>query len=127
MRAPRLLIVDDEPTIRMLVRLTFERQGFDVLEAADGASAIDIVLGEQPDLILLDNALPQMTGLELARLFDETIPVLLLTGLAPEIDSADWPPSIKGFVEKPFIPALLVERVRTTLEASERGPQASAA
>lgn len=126
---PTILVVDDEPTIRMLVRLTLEREGHDVLEADAGPSGLALAEVCHPDLVLLDIALPQLNGLEVARRLGDSTPVLLLTGLAPEAEVEAGVAAIRGFVEKPFSPAELARRVREVLEceamlSSEAAPAA---
>ena len=84
-----ILVVDDEPTIRRLIRSTLEPQGHQILEAADGILGLKLAGLEQPDLVLLDIALPQLSGLEVNRRLQSnpetaTIPVLYLTGLIPD-------------------------------------------
>ena len=124
-----ILVVDDEPTIRMLVRLTLERDGHEVLEADAGAMGLTLAQLYRPDLVLLDVALPQLSGLEVARRLEGSTPVLLLTGLAPEPGVEAGLPAVRGFVEKPFSPAALAHRVQEILESeailsSEAAPAA---
>ena len=62
----RVLIVDDEPPIRKLLRMGLTAQGYQVLEAPDGGTALDLI-AEKPDLVILDLGLPDMQGLDLLR------------------------------------------------------------
>ncbi len=64
---PRLLVVDDDPQIRRVLRVTLEALGFDVQQAADGRSALAFVAGSSPDLIVMDVSMPGIGGLELTR------------------------------------------------------------
>ncbi len=114
---PTVLIVDDEPTICRLVRRALEDAGFRVLEAGDGILGLKLAKLEQPDLILLDIALPQMSGLEVNRRLQSdattsSIPVLYLTGLVPE---ASRGANLQGYIAKPFSPRSLIERIESTL------------
>ena len=114
-----ILVVDDESTICMLVRRALETSGHRVLEASDGILGLKLAQLEQPDLILLDIALPQMSGLEVNRRLQgnaktATIPVLYLTGLVPEA-ARNTSGSVKGYIAKPFSPTLLIERIETEL------------
>jgi CheY-like chemotaxis protein len=119
-----ILVIDDEPTIRMLVRISLERRRHRVLEAAEGLTGLEVAAGAQPDLILLDMALPQMSGLEVAKHLQSSTPVLLLTGLAPECDAEGDLGPIRGFVAKPFNPAELVTQIEELLESeAERLPE----
>jgi CheY-like chemotaxis protein len=63
----KLLIADDEPGIRRLVRMTLESEGHEILEAADGEQALAIARDQHPDLILLDVMMPRRSGLEVWR------------------------------------------------------------
>jgi two-component system, chemotaxis family, chemotaxis protein CheY len=68
----RILIVDDSTYIRTMLRTTLEEQGFDVVgEAVNGESAIDMTASLSPDLITLDNILPDMTGIDILKAFKE--------------------------------------------------------
>ncbi len=115
-----VLVVDDEPAIRSYVRAALEGAGYRVLDAPDGASALELLArGERPDLILLDIALPGMNGLDLCRrLRNEpataAIPVLLLTGLPRERRIADQA-GATGVIGKPFSPTTLGEAVDRAL------------
>ncbi len=114
-----ILVVDDEPTICRLVRSALETSGFQVLEASNGILGLKLAQLEQPDLILLDIALPQMSGLEVSRRLQgdattSSIPVLYLTGLVPESER-DTSGSVQGYIAKPFSPALLIERIESVL------------
>ena len=111
-----ILVVDDEPTIRALVRAALEPNGVRVVEAGDGTGALKSVEANRPDLILLDIALPRMSGLDVCRRLKaerETadIPVLLLTGLVQHIDAV----GAQGVIAKPFSPAKLASQVASML------------
>lgn len=116
-----ILVVDDEPSIRTLVRATLERAGYHVIEAADGANALHKAQSQRPDLILLDIALPQLSGLEVCRRLrarpdTAAAPVLLLTGLlqGPELQ-AGYSAGAQGCIAKPFTPSALVQKVGDAL------------
>ncbi len=86
-RAPRVLVIDDEPPIRLLCRVNLEAEGMEVLEAADGPSGLDQARREQPDVVLLDVMMPGLDGWRVAEhlLDDErtkTIPIVFLTARA---------------------------------------------
>ena len=88
---PTILIVDDEPAIRVLLDAALDGEGYRLLEAADGPSALEAARTEHPDLVLLDIGLPGLSGLEVCRrLRDEAgtagTPVLFLTGLGREAE-----------------------------------------
>lgn len=113
-----ILIIDDEPTIRRLIRRSLESQGHRILEAADGILGLKLAMLEQPDLVLLDIALPQMSGLEVNRKLQanpqtSTIPVLYLSGLIP--DSLRSAANERAYITKPFSPQSLIDQVSSAL------------
>lgn len=122
---PAVLVVDDEPAIRALIRATLERAGYGVLEAADGAQALRLAAGQRPALVLLDMALPRVSGLETCRQLKANAatahaPVLFLTGLAqPAEAQAAREAGAVGCISKPFQPERLVSAVA---EALRRAP-----
>jgi DNA-binding response OmpR family regulator len=116
--AKRVLVVDDEPPIRMLCRVNLEAEGLDVLEAPDGASGIDAARRESPDVILLDVMMPGMDGWEVADRLradgaTQEIPIVFLTARADARDRARGL-DLGGvdYVTKPFNPSELSSVVR---------------
>jgi two component transcriptional regulator, winged helix family len=118
----RILMVEDEEDIAFLIRFLLERHGFAVEHAADGRQALDcLATNAPPDLALMDIMLPYHDGLELierlrAQPGRETLPVLMLTAKAREVDvvralelGAD------DYVTKPFQPEELLARIRRLL------------
>src|SRR5947209_8156547 len=90
----KVLIVDDSPTLSMMFQRFFAREGHQVLAAADGRSGLDLALAEHPDLIVLDNMLPEMNGFEVCRQLKgddafKSIKILLLTGSRDETSVAN--------------------------------------
>jgi CheY-like chemotaxis protein len=82
---PRILVVDDEPTQRILLRRIFERSGHEVSEASDGAAALRAVREARPDLVVADMMMPVMDGAELIRQLraepvTADIPILAVSG-----------------------------------------------
>jgi len=122
-----ILVVDDDPSLREVVRYALAREGFDVREAADGLKALDAVAAQEPDLIVLDVTMPELDGLETCRRLRTTsnVPVLFLSSRAEEIDR------ILGlelggddYLTKPFSPRELVSRVRAILRRTQVTPSA---
>ena len=117
-----VLVVDDQPAIRKLVRAALDGRGYRLLEAADGPSALATARRERPDLILLDLALPQLSGTEVCRQLKESpatadIPVLLLTGMVQgSIRDAARAAGALGCIEKPFSPRTLTARIGELLQ-----------
>ena len=119
-----ILIVDDEPDIREVIRFTLEEGGFRVLEAAHADDARRLI-AEQPDLVLLDWMLPGRSGLELAAQLKQnaktrTIPIIMISARGEEEDR------IKGlntgaddYISKPFSPREMVARIHAVLRRSK--------
>jgi two-component system KDP operon response regulator KdpE len=120
MNAPplRVLVIDDEPPIRKLLRMGLSTQGYRVIEAADGQSALDH-MREKPDLVILDLGLPDMQGLELLRTMrtrDERVPIVVLSSRADEgakVQALDL--GADDYVTKPFGMDELLARIRAAL------------
>jgi two-component system, OmpR family, phosphate regulon response regulator PhoB len=113
----KLLIADDEPAVRKLIRVTFEGDDFNVLEAADGVEALTLARIELPDLLLLDVVMPGLDGVEVCRQLKrdpdtKRIVVLLLTALRQREDrERGLAAGADGWFTKPFSPLALLRRV----------------
>jgi two-component system alkaline phosphatase synthesis response regulator PhoP len=109
------LVVDDEEGIRVLCRVNLELGGYEVLEAADGFTALEAARTQRPDLIFLDIMMPRMDGWEVLEQLKEdpataSIPVVLLTARTSEEDQIrGWGEGILEYLSKPFNPQRLVE------------------
>ncbi|NTV52382.1 MAG: response regulator [Candidatus Firestonebacteria bacterium] len=114
----RVLIVEDEPDIMELVKVTLSEEGYDLLEAGDGELGLKLALEAHPSLILLDIMLPKMDGYEVCRRLKAepstaSMPVLMLTafGQKREIEEG-FKVKADDYIVKPFEPLKLRERVR---------------
>jgi DNA-binding response OmpR family regulator len=113
-----ILIVDDEPKIVRLARDYLEKNGFRVVTAADGQSALTTARREKPDLIVLDLMLPVMDGREVCKILrrESDVPIIMLTALAEEVDQiTGLEIGADDYITKPFSPRALVARVRAML------------
>lgn len=113
-----VLLVDDDPKIRDLLRLYVEREGHRALFAADGEAALDTALRARPDLVLLDVMLPGLDGFEVCRRIRDMsdVPILLLTARSGEGDKVvGLDMGADDYVVKPFSPRELMARVRALL------------
>ena len=123
----RVMVVDDEPAMRVLVRVNLQVEGIEVVEARDGPEALEVATREHPDLLLLDVMMPGLDGWEVARRLGAApgtrdIPILFMTALAgPEDRRRGFEAGGVGYIVKPFDPILLGERVNRTLELLEHG------
>lgn len=125
----RVLVVDDDDTVREVLRRYLTRDGHEVLEAADGPTGLRLVRSHHPDLIVLDLMLPGMDGLQVCREVrrTSTVPVIMLTALGQESDRVvGLEFGADDYVVKPFSPRELALRVSRVLQRS-RGPAAPAA
>jgi DNA-binding response OmpR family regulator len=121
----KVLIADDQPTMRQLVRLTLESGHFEILEAPDGDAALTLARRELPDLVFLDWTMPGMAGVDVCRALrddpaTEGMRIVMLTARSQPSDrdharemGAD------DYITKPFSPIELLEKVRDVL-----GPEA---
>jgi DNA-binding response OmpR family regulator len=115
----RVLIVDDEPAIRLLGRVNLEADGIEVLEAGDGPSGLALAQRELPDLILLDVVLPGLDGRKVAERLraDErtrAVPIVFMSGAGELVDG----PAGVDVLAKPFDPVELSRRVGEVLRRS---------
>ncbi len=116
-----VLVVDDDPVILKLLIVNFELEGYDVLSAADGAEALDVVRDQRPDIVVSDIMMPVLSGLDMVaaiRADDEvaSIPVILLSAKAQATDvQAGLDAGATDYVTKPFDPLDLVSRVELAL------------
>jgi two-component system KDP operon response regulator KdpE len=114
----RILIVDDESPIRKLLRMGLTTQGYQVLEATNGKTALEL-LGKEPDLVILDLGLPDIQGHELLRMIrarDEGVPVVILSSRGDEagkVQALDF--GADDYVTKPFGMDELLARMRAAL------------
>lgn len=124
--APRVLVADDEPTVREVVARYLERDGMAVEQVSDTASVVE-ALKRHPDLVVLDIMMPGMGGLEILRDLRRTseTPVILLTALADETDRVvGLELGADDYVVKPFSPREVAARVRSVLRRSRIRPAA---
>ncbi len=125
MSKEKVLVVEDEPRIVDVVRLYLEREGFEVLAAADGQSGLRLFQEQAPDLVVLDLMLPVMDGLEVCRAIrrQSSVPIVMLTARDEEIDKIlGLELGADDYVTKPFSPRELVARVRAVLRRTAPAP-----
>ena len=118
MNGQKVLVVEDESSIREVVKLYLKRAGYEVRVAKDGLEAIEALTKEMPDLIVLDLMLPHVDGMEITRWLRERgdVPIIMLTARREEADRiAGLEMGADDYVVKPFSPQELVSRVRAVL------------
>lgn len=124
-----ILVVDDEPKIVRLARDYLEKNGFRVVTAVDGPSALAMARREKPDLIVLDLLLPGMDGREVCRILrnESDVPIIMLTALSEESDQiVGLEIGADDYIVKPFSPRALVARVRALLRRMQGNVKAQA-
>ena len=113
-----VLIVDDDPHIREVVRFALEKAGFDTMEAEDGELALARFLQREPDLVVLDILMPEMDGTEVCRRLRarSRVPIVFLSSKDEEVDRiVGLELGGDDYVTKPFSPRELMARVRAVL------------
>ena len=114
----KVLVVDDEPPIRKLLRMGLSTQGYDILEAPNGKTSLEL-LAQNPDLVILDLGLPDMQGLELLRMMrarNEAVPIVVLSSRGDEVGKVQaLDLGADDYITKPFGMDELLARMRAAL------------
>jgi DNA-binding response OmpR family regulator len=122
----RVLVVEDDPSIAIGLRINLESEGYVVNLAEDGEAGLDMARTLDPDLIVLDLMLPKRNGLEVLhdlRAEGRTMPIIILSAKAGEMDKvAGLELGAEDYVAKPFSLAELLARVRAALRRAHAGP-----
>lgn len=124
-RTPRILIADDDPDIRAILRAHLSERECEVFEATDGAIALETVLVEQPDLVILDVMMPELNGWEICRYIRQhdnlaSTRVLMLTAIGHTVNEMASPLyGADGYLDKPFELEAIDEAIAGILK--ERG------
>jgi DNA-binding response OmpR family regulator len=122
--AQTILVVEDEDTLRETLAYQLEQDGYRVATAADGGAALTAFRSEKPDLVLLDLMLPELSGMEVARILrrESDVPILMLTARGSEIDKVvGLEVGADDYVTKPFSLRELQARIRALMRRRESG------
>jgi DNA-binding response OmpR family regulator len=122
----RILVIDDDPGVRMLCRIAFRAEGDEVVEAASGREGLELLVTEVVDAVVLDVMLPSISGFEVLRRIRENaqtsdLPVVLLSvrvGIQDQIDG--WRAGADEYLTKPFSPSALAAKL---YEICHMGPR----
>ena len=121
----KILVVDDEPRMRKLVRDFLSAKGYEVLEAGDGEEAVERFMGDREiNLLILDVMMPKMDGWEVVRAVRQysKVPIIMLTARGEERDELQgFKLGVDEYISKPFSPKILVARVEALLRRSLPG------
>lgn len=115
---PKILVVEDEPSLREALEYSLSRQSYQVCTAADGGRALELAKSEHPDLIVLDLLLPTVDGLEVCQTIRRTdnVPIIMLTALSDEIDKVvGLEVGADDYLTKPFSMRELIARIKAQL------------
>ncbi|MCC7492067.1 MAG: response regulator transcription factor [Fimbriimonadaceae bacterium] len=126
----RILVVEDNPDIVDMLKIMLGAEGYDVLQATDGAQAMATIKAETLDLVILDLMLPIMDGLEVCRRTREfsQVPIIVLTARTGEVDKiVGLNSGADDYVEKPFSPGELIARIRAQLRRARFASQSVSA
>jgi DNA-binding response OmpR family regulator len=116
----RVLIVDDEPGIGNFLRVKLRLAGYDIITTTSGAEAIELIRTKQPDVVVCDVLMPDVTGMDVidkVRTFSQ-VPIIVFTG-RPDIAEFASKLGANDYIAKPFDPDLLVEKIKSVLIASQ--------
>jgi len=125
----RILLVEDEESLAESIRYSLEREGFTVTLAVDGRKAIERFRNDDPDLVILDLMLPELSGLDVCRLIrqESNVPIVMVTAKDSEADKvAGLELGADDYVTKPFSIRELVSRVRAHLRRTQMQEPAAA-
>ncbi len=125
-----VLIVDDEKPIVDILKYNLKKEGYETIEAYDGAQAVEYALERKPDIILLDVMLPKMDGFEVCRKVREKMstPILMLTAREEEVDKVlGLELGADDYITKPFSPRELMARVKANLRRTAPAEDAGSA
>jgi CheY-like chemotaxis protein len=120
-KVAKILVVEDNPVTLRVVRAALTREGFDVIEALDGRRAIELMVDQAPDLVLLDLMLPDIDGLDLLRRLrslpeGKRTPMIAFSAFLRKLEEARASQAgFAGFLTKPVEPTRLVEAIRGCL------------
>lgn len=117
----KLLIADDDASLRLLVAATFASEEYEILEAGTGTQALALVREQRPEVVLLDNRMPEMDGLEVCRRIKvdpdlaDTVVVMLTNAASSEDQLAGAAAGVDRYLTKPFSPLQLIETVEAAI------------
>ena len=127
----KILIVDDDPDIRDILKLTLSEENYEILEAADGEAGLKIIQSKPLDLVLIDYKMPKLDGRQLCRLIKKDLllrhlPVIMVTGKGDINDKVGGiDAGADDYIVKPFEPKELLARIRMIIRRTERDLEAN--
>lgn len=131
MKKTRILIVDDDPDIRDILKLTLAEEDYEIIEAENGEAALKAAQSKSPDLIIMDYKMPYLDGREACRRLKKDIllrhlPIIMLTGKGDITDKVEGiDAGADDYMVKPFEPKELLARIRMIIRRTERDLEAN--
>jgi DNA-binding response OmpR family regulator len=120
---PLILVIEDDPAIRLGLRKTLGFEGYRVIEAADGEKGLELAFERKPDVVLLDLMLPKVNGYEVCRTLrrhDKTLPILILSARGQEVDKVmGLDLGADDYVTKPFSTREMLARVKAAVRRTQ--------
>ncbi|NRS17283.1 response regulator transcription factor [Brevibacillus sp. HB1.4B] len=126
MSTMKVLVADDDPNVREIIRLYFEKQQIELISATDGREALEMMVKEQPDVVILDVMMPQVDGFEACREIRKKwdTPIIMLTAKDEEFDRVlGLELGADDYVTKPFSPREIVARIRAIMRRLQPKPR----
>jgi len=120
---PTILLVEDDTTLAETLRYNLEREGYAVISASDGVTALEYARQRQPDIVGLDVRLPRLDGFSVCRMLrkESSVPIIMLTARQDEVDRiAGLELGADDYLTKPFSVGELLARIRAILRRSDR-------
>jgi DNA-binding response OmpR family regulator len=118
MNQSKILVVEDDNTLREVLKYNLQKEGYEVLVASDGEAALDVARQSHPDLVILDLMLPIMSGLDVCRILhgERNTPIIMLTAKSEEIDKVlGLELGADDYITKPFSMRELIARIKAIL------------
>jgi two-component system, OmpR family, response regulator len=126
--ADKVLVVEDDTNLLEAIKYNFRKEGYNVVTASDGETALEVARKENPDILILDIMLPKLNGFEVCRILrkETTVPILMLTAKADETDKiVGLEIGADDYMTKPFSMRELMARVRAMLRRAKMSEVAS--
>ncbi len=121
----KILIVDDEADLVLIIKMRLEQEGYEVITAGDGVEGLEKARSEKPDLVLLDVSMPKMTGEEVLEKLQagedtKSIPVIMITGMSEVEDIVKYMTKggAKDYIVKPFMSEDFLDKIYAALFAT---------
>jgi len=123
----KVIVIDDEPFILMMIEDKLRKARYDVITLRESRGAMEVIIKEKPDLVILDWMMPEISGIDICRMLKQNpdvldIPVFMLTAKGQDADEQmGLKCGVTRYITKPFSPKALLEMVKETIGNDEPG------